>query len=138
MHGALSTRDIEASSASLLLRATATARERRRCYAWRRAVSKSINNYWPFDQDKNLAALTTRQVLREGHPILRVVHYADDHSWAFTCGTTSDPNDALVVSMKRIVEFDPTLLTIADLLPGWGASREAPGSPWERYQLDEL
>jgi hypothetical protein len=72
---------------------------------------------WPFDQGKNVAALTTRQVLRDGHPILRAVHYSDDHSWAFTCGTTSDPNDALIVSMKRIVEHDPTLLSIADLLP---------------------
>ena len=57
------------------------------------------------------------EVLPDGHPILRAVHYSDDHSWAFTCGTTSDPNDALIVSMKRIVEHDPTLLSIADLLP---------------------
>jgi hypothetical protein len=96
-----------------------------------------MDDYWPFDQGKNVAAITTRQVLREGYPILRVVHYSDDHSWAFTCGTTSDPNDALVVSMKSIVELDPTVLSIADLLPGWGASREAVGSPWERYQLDD-
>ena len=72
---------------------------------------------WPFDQGENVAALTTRQVLRHGQPILRVIHYSDDHSWAFTCGTTSDPNDALIISMKRIVEHDPTLLSIADLLP---------------------
>ena len=68
---------------------------------------------WPFDQGKNVAALTTRQVLRDGHPILRVVQYSDDHSWAFTCGTNSDPNDALIVSMKLIVEHDGTRLSIA-------------------------
>jgi hypothetical protein len=96
-----------------------------------------MDDYWPFDQGKNVAAITTRQVLREGHPILRVVHYSDDHSWAFTCGTTSDPKDALVVSMKSMVELDPTLFSIADLLPGWGASRKATGLPWERYQHDE-
>ena len=78
-----------------------------------------MDDYWPFDQGKNVAAITTRQVLREGHPILRVVHYSDDHSWAFTCGTTSDPKDALVLSMKSIVELDQTVLSIADLLPGW-------------------
>ena len=92
---------------------------------------------WPFDQGENVAALTTRQVLRHGQPILRVIHYSDDHSWAFTCGTTSDPNDALIISMKRIVEHDPTLLSIADLLPGWNAYREAPGSRWKRYQSDK-
>lgn len=96
-----------------------------------------MDDYWPFDQGKNVATVTTRQVLREGHPILRVVHYLDDHSWAFTCGTTSDPNDALVVSMKSIVDLDPTILSIADLPPGWGASRRARGSPWERYTHDD-
>jgi hypothetical protein len=73
---------------------------------------KVMDDYWPFDQDKNVAAITTRQVLREGHAVLRVVHYSDDHSWAFTCGTTSDPKDALVVSMKSMVELDPTLFPL--------------------------
>jgi hypothetical protein len=96
-----------------------------------------MHDEWPFDQGKNVAALTTRQVLREGHPILRVVHYSDDHSWAFTCGTTSDPNDSLLVNMKSIIELDATLLSIADLLPGWGASREGVGLSWKRYRVDE-
>ena len=95
-------------------------------------------DHWPFDQEKNVAAITTRQVLREGHPILRVAHYSDDHSWAFTCGTTDDPADGLVVGMGCIVENDPTLLTIADLPPGWGACRSAPGEPWDRYEDDEF
>jgi len=73
---------------------------------------------WKFDQCRDVAAITTRQVLHEGYPILRVVHYADDHSWAFTCGTTNDPGDGLVVSMGCIVEHDPTLSEIAELPPG--------------------
>jgi len=88
------------------------------CSYARRDISpvsiKVMDDYWPFDQGKNVATLTTRQVLREGHPILRVVHYSDDHSWAFTCGTTSDPKDALIVSMKSVVELDQTVLSIAD------------------------
>jgi hypothetical protein len=89
---------------------------------------------WPFDQDKNVSAITTRQVLRDGYPILNVVHYSDDHSWAFTCGTTDDSADGLVVGMGCIVEHDPSVLTSADLPPGWGASRAAPGKPWVRYE----
>jgi hypothetical protein len=85
-----------------------------------------MQNDWTFDQAKNVAAITTRQALREGLPILCVVHYGDDHSWSFTCGTTNDPSDALVVSMECIVEHDPTLIDIANLPPGWGAYRE----PW--------
>ena len=94
--------------------------------------------HWPFDQAENVAAITTRQVLREGHPVLRVVHYSDDDSWAFTCGTTDDPKDGLVVGMGCIVEVDPTLRTIADLPPGWGAWRKAVGEEWVRYEDEEF
>ncbi len=90
---------------------------------------------WPFDQAKNVAALTTQNVLGEGLPVLRVVHYSDDHSWAFTCGTPDDVDDGRVVGMGCIVGKDPTLKEIADLPPGWGASREQIGGAWLRYEL---
>jgi hypothetical protein len=106
-----------------------------RCFQIHR---EKIMSNWPFDQGENVAAITTRQVLREGHAILNVVHYSDDHWWAFTCGTTDDPEDGLVVGMGCIVEKDPTLLSIADLPPGWGARREALGGHWERYEMEEF
>lgn len=90
---------------------------------------------WPFDQPQNAAAITTRQVL-EGQPILRVVHYEDDHSWAFTCGTTNDESDGRVISMSEAVAIDTTIFEIADLPPGYGAWREAAGIPWQRYRMD--
>ncbi|MEM9266514.1 MAG: hypothetical protein AAGA46_13415 [Cyanobacteria bacterium P01_F01_bin.13] len=97
-----------------------------------------MNHDWPFDQAKNVAAITTRQVLDEQHPILQVVHYSDDHSWAFTCGTTDHPKDGKVVGMGCIVGIDPTLKEIADLPPGWGAWRETAGGSWTRYSSLEL
>ena len=92
---------------------------------------------WPFDQDRNVAALTTKQVMHSGLPVLQVAHYDDDHSWAFTCGTSDDSEDAMFVQMEQIVAIDPSLLSIADLPPGWSAWRESPSSPWQRYQPDE-
>jgi hypothetical protein len=86
-----------------------------------KAETMNAEQPWPFDQAPNVAAITTRQVL-EGHPILRVVHYEDDHSWAFTCGTTDDESDGRVASMKSIVQRDESLKEIADLPPGWKAS----------------
>ena len=85
-----------------------------------------------------MAAITTRQVLREGHPILRVVHYSDDHSWAFTCGTTNDPDDGLVVGMGEVLELDSTLAGIADLPPGWMAAREKVGGEGMRWHDPEM
>lgn len=93
---------------------------------------------WKFDQAENVAALTTKQVLELGLPILRVVHYSDDHSWAFTCGTTNDPNDTRVVGMGEIVRTDETLGQIADLRPGAGAWRERVGGEWHRYESKDF
>jgi hypothetical protein len=89
---------------------------------------------WPFDQAPNVAAITTRQVLEDHLPILRVTHYSDDHDWAFVCGTTDVVEDARVIAMREAFELDPTLRTIADLPPGWTAWREHVGGEWHRAE----
>ncbi len=89
---------------------------------------------WPFDQGPNVAAITTRQVLNDGLPILRVTHYSDDHDWAFVCGTTDATEDGRVIAMDEALHLDPTLRSIADLPPGWTAWREQVGAPWRRYR----
>ena len=89
---------------------------------------------WPFDQAPDAAAITTRQVINEGSPILRVTHYSDDHSWAFVCGTTDNADDGRVISMAEAVGLDPSLLEIADLPPGWSAWRAKFGGDWSRQR----
>ena len=93
---------------------------------------------WPFDQAQNVTAITTRQVLDDGLPVLRVVHYSGDHSWAFTCGTTSQPEDGRVICMASALALDPTLADIADLPPGWGACRAEVGAEWSRYRNESF
>lgn len=94
-----------------------------------------MHDNWPFDQAPDVAAITTRQIL-EGQPILIVTHYADDDSWAFLCGTTNETADGRVIGMGEAVELDPTLLEIADLPPGWTASRTKVGSNWSRRKVE--
>ena len=94
--------------------------------------------HWPFDQAKNVATVTTRQVINDKHPILSVVHYSDDHSWAFTCGTTNNSEDLMLVGMGEIVDMDKTLYEIADLPPGWCADRTALSEEWVRYQNNDI
>lgn len=93
---------------------------------------------WPFDQPPNAAAITTRQVTEEGFPILLVSHYSDDHSWAFVCGTTNEDDDARVVAMRRVLDLDNSLTEIADLPPGWTASRAVVGGEWTRRADPEV
>jgi hypothetical protein len=117
------------------LNRTASART---CWPWGRPDSRkatTVEQSWPFDQAPNVAAITTRQVL-EGRPILRVVHYDDDHSWAFTCGTTNDEADGRVISMEEAVTLDSTIREVSDLPPGWRAWRRAAGRKWQREQVD--
>ena len=76
--------------------------------------------HWPFDQAKNVAAITSRFVLEERFPVLRVVHYSDDHSWAFECGTTNSSDDIRIIGMGEAVALDPTIMEIANLPPGGG------------------
>jgi hypothetical protein len=91
-------------------------------------------NTWPFDQAENVAAITTRGVLNHNLPILTVIHYSDDHSWAFLCGTMNEDSDGRVISMREALDSDSTLAEIADLKPGWIAWRSKVGSLWNRKE----
>ena len=91
---------------------------------------------WPFDQNPNVACVAGQSVL-EGGPVLAVVHYKDDHSWAFLDGGDFDPAAAKLVSMSTVVERHPDLAEIADLPPGWSAQRSDASEPWIKAQDDQ-
>ncbi len=91
---------------------------------------------WPFDQDANVAAITTVGVIEGGLPILVVQHYEDDQSWAFLCGTSDDEKDGRVIGMGTALRMDSSLRTIADLPPGWIARRSAIDGAWTRKPYD--
>jgi len=78
-----------------------------------------VTDVWPFDQERNAAAIASRQVMREGAVIRFVVHYSDDHSWAFLDSEQSESSNWLVVGMGTVADKDPSLVQIADLPPGW-------------------
>jgi len=86
---------------------------------------------WMFDQAPAVASITCRPVI-EGATILIVTHYLDDHSWAFLGGQFWDESDALVVSMKSVIDAHPYLHDLADLPPGWSAKRASEAAPWIR------
>lgn len=100
-------------------------------------VNNEENVEWTFDQAENVACFTLRQVLKEGEPILYVVHDAADHGWQFLTGKNVKMADAIIVSMREIVEHDPTLLEIGDMPPGHSARRAAVGQPWEVTVISE-
>ena len=79
-------------------------------------------------------AITTRQVLRDGWPILLVTNDADDGAWQFVNGhgDTEDTPSAMVVGVETVSSVDPTIAELADLPLGWRAWRASPNDPWQR------
>lgn len=98
------------------------------------ATARHQGPAWPFDQAPNAAAITTRQVLEGNEEIHVVLHYSDDHSWAFLCGTTDQQEDGRVITMREALALDETVQTISDLPPGWKAWRAKRGEPWHREE----
>jgi hypothetical protein len=87
---------------------------------------------WMFDDPPNAATITVRQIIDGGEPILLVVHDADDGTWQFLTGGDFHVADAMLASLKSMVERDPTLADLADLECGWEATHERVDLPWKR------
>jgi hypothetical protein len=49
------------------------------------------NAQWPFDQAEDVMAVSDASVVEDGRPVLLVIHYSEDHSWAFLSGDASHP-----------------------------------------------
>jgi hypothetical protein len=89
---------------------------------------------WPFDQGRKVAAISDVSVVRRAAPVLLVIHYSDDHSWAFLSGGVFTPADGMIVGMGEAFARDATLRSIADLPPGWTATRACIGEEWVRRE----
>jgi len=93
---------------------------------------------WPFDQPMDADAVVDLDAIEGRVPILLVVHYSEDESWAFLSGGPFDPDRAGLARMSEVVERDASLLTVADLPPGWTATRARVGDPWIRQSDPEV
>ena len=91
---------------------------------------------WMFDQEPNVACVSCQSVM-SGEAVLVVTHYDDDHSWAFLDGRTFDPAQAVLVAMSEVVDIHPDLHAMADLPPGFTASRTAVTEPWTQQRDSE-
>jgi hypothetical protein len=80
---------------------------------------------WPFDQPRNCAVISLRQIVFGNAPILHVVHDEDDHGWQFLNLDDACEEGASVVSLEDIVKLDPTVLAVAHIPPGWRAWRKS-------------
>ena len=73
--------------------------------------------------------ITTRYVLYADSPIV-YADYDDDGDWQFLSEEPVDESDAVVVSIKQILDHDPSLSGISDLDKGQTAIRDDRNRPW--------
>ena len=85
-------------------------------------------------ESPNGLAITTRQVMEQGWPILLVTHDAEEPpGWQFINGQdTNDRANGIPVHVEHVIERDPSVMELADLPEGWQARRDSEDSPWIR------
>ncbi|HEX2900153.1 MAG TPA: DUF4262 domain-containing protein [Bacteroidia bacterium] len=93
------------------------------------------NANFKFYEAPNVAAFTTRHSF-EGKPILHVTHDTDG-TWQFHTESSPDIADCKIVSLKQIIDLDPTLNEIFYLNYGEYAERTAIGEKWSITKMTE-
>ena len=87
---------------------------------------------WPFDDPKNVATFTVRQIARDGNPILRVTHDSEDGAWQFLEWGPPYEEDAMIVGLEEMTRIDPSILELANLPLGCVRIRQNASQPWHR------
>lgn len=93
--------------------------------------TQAQTNDWPFDVAPDTAVISLKRITHDSRPILRVVH-DEDGDWQFLDGGDVSDEDAAIVSLKNLVDRDPSLKALADLPAGWTAERSAIDQAWQR------
>ena len=89
---------------------------------------------WPFSDPSNVAVFTNKSIVEKTDWIQHVSHDEDDGAWQFHPLNGTAEEDVAVVSLRTIVETDPSVTTLFDLPLGWSASRKSKISQWERQK----
>ncbi len=90
----------------------------------------SPDGAWCFSDPADTEVITLARILEGSAPLLLVTHDEDDGGWQFLDGEHVFEDDAVVACLGEMVQFDPSLLELADLPVGWYAWRTRPDQPW--------
>jgi hypothetical protein len=89
--------------------------------------------HWKFIDPPNVAVIANKKALTANGWIAYVIHDSDDGAWQFhSADAEVKESDASVVSLRSVVEIDPSINELADLPLGWHAWRDTKDLPWKR------
>ncbi|RBL88215.1 DUF4262 domain-containing protein [Chitinophaga flava] len=87
------------------------------------------NSDFMFQEEKNLAVFTSRQIL-EGSPILYIYH-DEDGDWQFLNEEETKEQDVRIVALSEIAKIDPGIKELHLLSYGQRAWRASPKDKWQ-------
>jgi len=89
-----------------------------------------------FDESLYTAVFTTKFVMQDKHTITFVSHDLEDGAWQFLSNDQPENNEgmAMLVSLKEIIDQDPSILEVSDLPIGYIATRQSKKDNWERQK----
>lgn len=85
---------------------------------------------FPFCDAPNTATIICCHIMENKAPILYVSHDEDDGMWQFLCGREHTMNEARIVSLKWIFDFDNSIGVLADMPCGHYAERKNQNDNW--------
>jgi hypothetical protein len=91
---------------------------------------------WKFQEPPNVAVITSRKIVNGKAWIAHVFHDAWDGEWQFHDDEPLNEDHAALVSLREIVQLDPSVSELSDLPLGWRAWRDSHVSPWRRAKVD--
>ncbi len=89
---------------------------------------------WRFADSPNTIVMTLERILRGVSSLLLVTHDAEDGGWQFLDGDQVFEEDGTTGLLGEMVQYDPSLIELADLPAGWYAWRDTPDQPWQRAE----
>lgn len=93
---------------------------------------------WKFSDPQNVAVIASKKIATGEAWIGYVTHDDDDGSWQFhNFEGVFLESEVILVSLRSIVQSDPSVELLADLPMGWRAWRDSKGSEWQRERIQE-
>lgn len=90
----------------------------------------AMNMEFPFYDAPNTAAIICCHITESKSPILYVSHDEDDGMWQFLCGQVHTTEEAKLVSLRWVFDFDSSVGVLADMPCDCYAERKNRDDSW--------
>lgn len=85
---------------------------------------------YPFEDAPNTAAIICCHIMKSGAQILYVSHNKDDGMWQFLCGEAHTTDEARIIALQEVYDYDQSIGALCDMPCGYYAERKTKNDVW--------